>query len=165
METQPKLKAARFAKLEPGDLFIYSLDGASSFGLKVIDPNTDGDTFVLTLGPHYFPGMQPPFLMREPAATMVSFGKDFIFKFSEMPDGWSVHEPDKQFFCAALVEDAVFLRCNGNGHPGRYLDCWVNLSNGVMRWGSPPNGIVAFSVKWAILLSQVNQPPKIILEH
>ena len=138
MEPQPKLKAARFAKLEPGDLFIFSLDGASGFGLKVIDPKADGDTFVLPLGPNFILGVQPPFLMREPAATMVSFGKEFIFQISANPDGWSVHEPEHQFYCAALVEDSVFLRCDGNPYPGRYVKCWVNLDTGVAKWESLP---------------------------
>lgn len=165
MEIRPNLKSARFAKLESGDLFVFYFEGSSSFGLKVIDPSAHGDTFVLPLRPAFVPGLQLPFLLPAPAATMISFGKDFIFQLSSKPDAWSTDEPSHEFYCAALLENIVFLRCNGNAHPGRYLTCWVNLNSGVMHWGSLPAGIASFSVKWEILLPQVNEPPKLILEQ
>jgi hypothetical protein len=163
MEIQPRLKAARFAQLEPGELFIFPFSTRTGFALKVIDPDS-GDLFVLPLGPTYFADDHQPRLLVEPAATTISFGRDFIFRFSEKAEDWTVDEPGHEFYCAALVEDEVYLRANGHPFPGRYVTCWIKLNGGGIRWGVLP-GITAFVVKWDILLPQGNLSPRLIVEQ
>jgi hypothetical protein len=164
MEIQPDLKAARFAQLEPGELFLYPFDTGLSFALKVIDPSARGDSFVLSLGPTFSPDGHQPRLLAESAATTVSFGKNFIFRFSEKSDGWFVAEPGYEFYCAALVENEVYLRANGHPYPGRYVKCWVKLNGGIIRWDGLP-GIAAFAVGWDILLPQGDLSPRSLIEQ
>ena len=79
MEVQPRLKATRFAQLDPGELFLFQIDVGPSFGLKIIDPANDGEIFLLPLGPSFSQELQQPRFYVEPAVTVVSFGKDYIF--------------------------------------------------------------------------------------
>jgi hypothetical protein len=164
MEIQPDLKAARFAQLEPGELFLFPFDSGLSFALKVIDPSAGGNSFILPLGPSFSPEDHQPRLLIDVAATTVSFGKKFIFRFPEKATGWSVDEPGHEFYCAALVENDVYVRANGHPYPHRYVACWIKVNGGIIRW-SPPPGIAAYAVKWAILLPQENLPPRPIIEQ
>jgi hypothetical protein len=164
MEIQPHLKAARFAQLEPGELFLCPFDTGLSFALKVIDPNAGGDSFILPLGPIFPPESHQPRLWSGFHATTVSFGKNFLFRFSEKADGWLVNEPGHEFYCAALVENEAYLRANGHPYPGRYVDCWIKLDGGIMGWGGLP-GIAAYAVKWEILLPDGNLSPRSIVEQ
>lgn len=165
MEVQPKLNAARFAKIEPGEICIFPFAEGPGFALKIVDPANDGDKFVLPLGPIFSQEGYQPRLLSEPAETTISFGKNFIFRFSVESDAWSVRPPDYQFYCAALVEGRAYLRANGHAFPGRYVQCWVGVADGIIRWGTLPPGIAAFSVKWEILLPQENLPPRLLVGH
>lgn len=164
MEMWPKLKAVRFAQLTAGDLFIFPFKEGSGFALKAIDPDAGGDTFILPLGPKFSSDDYQPRLSMETGATTVSFGKEFIFEFSEKADAWSTDEPDNQFYCAAAVESSIYLRVNGHAYPGRYQTCWVKLDDGVMKWGRL-SGIVAYTVRWKILLPQEGAPPRLVVEQ
>jgi len=164
VEIQPKVKAVRFAQLEPGDLFLIKEDSALTFALKVIDAKNSGDKFALPLGPSFSQELHQPRLYLEPAATTISFGKDFIFQFSYKSDAWLVEEPVNQFYCAALLEDHVYLRANGHPYPGRYVECWIKLYSGMLYWGHL-QGITAYSIKWEILLPQGNLPPRLLVEQ
>jgi hypothetical protein len=164
MEIQPNVRAARFARLEPGELFILSYDRVTSFALKGIDPQRDNESFALPLGPDFAPSDFLPRLYSDPAITTISFGRDFVFRFSEGTEGWSSEEPGNQFFCAALIENQVYLRANGHPYAGRYLPCWLDARAGIIHWQRPA-GICAFCTRWQILLPQGNLPPRLLLER
>jgi|SRR5579862_3460416 len=164
MEVEPELIATRVAQLKPGDLFVFPSWLSQSYALKVVDPAEDGDTFIVPLGPKFPSDPHQPRLYAEQAGTTISFGKEFIFKFSVIPEAWSENEGQFDCFCAALVEGEAYLRANCDRYAGGYKRCWIRLSTGIISHHNLP-GIAAYSTRWEIMLPQGQLPPKPLLQH
>jgi hypothetical protein len=162
VRTSPKLRASRFAQIKPGELFILVRRSQRYVGLKAHDctcaAGDEGEHLLLPIGPSLPDGMTFPTLINDPAATVVSFGQDYIVRLPTGPGDWFDDEPPEAVFALALTEDSIFLRCNFSPVPGHFRACYVNLSDGeICGVGSgsnahyiAPPGIKAYATRWEL---------------
>jgi len=172
MQTTPPLRAARFAQLTPGDLFICESRDTRWIAL-VAEDNTQSEPqrLVLPIGPTLPQYMTYPTLMQDFGFTATSYGHDFCLQWPIEPCAWSEEEPPVAVTAMALTENAAFLRCNFSPQPNHFQACFVDLATGKIcsdgkgasgRYIRPP-GTRAFASRWALLT--LEKPPRTILSY
>jgi hypothetical protein len=108
----PKLKATRFAGLQPDELFsIREHNRRLVRRLVVVDDQSgDANMLALPLGPTS-PTLSGPRLFQLMQSTVVSFDTEFVLQLPTTPDGWKYHSPPADFLCLLLViEEKLYFR-------------------------------------------------------
>jgi hypothetical protein len=166
MQITPTVTVRRFAKLDPGDLFIYRHSGGSCIAFVVLDPTDGGDRLILPLGPTLPPGMKWPTLQNPTGLTAISFGKDFILRLSAQPGGWSDTSPPADTHAILIADERTYFRANFSRSSDQFQECFVEIATGVIfvsnsrSYGMPP-GIAAFATEWEITTTEAE--PRVIL--
>jgi hypothetical protein len=164
----PTLKVERVAQLDPGELFLFELDGVKSVGF-VCDYRDPGSTkLVLPLGPKFAPYAGGPRLI-ELRTTAISFGTEFVIRLPADPQDWSASEPADDQQCLLVTGTTVYFRGNGSGEAHRFRTCFVNVATGVVEVqpGSGnyarPTGTGAYATSWEIVTTE--DKPRTILKY
>jgi hypothetical protein len=169
MRIDPKVAVMRFQQLSPGDLFIYPYTEGSCVAMQVVDPTSDGDILMLPLGPIFPPGFSCPSLIHGPAATVISFGKEYVLRLPCRANGWLIGPPSFDKHCIAITQTGAYIRANCRPPESGFHACYVDMATGVVHaTGSgrfqefaPPPGVLAFAVEWEIVTDE--QEPRVIL--
>jgi hypothetical protein len=171
MDITPKLRATRFAQLDPGDLFISYDDTGSYVAIAVTDPTNDGDKLALLLGPTCPQYLQFPALTSlRFNAPAISFGKDYLLRLPSSTTGWLAAEPSADRHCLVLTDDdELYIRSSYTTYDRRMLTCYIGLHNGLILTASSafqsqysrPRGICAYAVEW--IFSTNEKEPRTIL--
>jgi hypothetical protein len=151
MEVTPKMRAARFEKLEPGDLFIYLTDRRSCFALKTEKTNDGDPSDILVLGPDFPYDAKESMLLRWQPTTVVSFGKDYKIVLPTKPSEWFLDGNVRTAVCLAVCDEDVYVCTNGGPSPNRFFQCFVEVKTGKIIENRLP-GIVAYTNRWDIAL-------------
>jgi hypothetical protein len=160
MKIEPNVKMSRFAKLQPGDLFICFDYDAACLAMKGVDPKMDGDAIILLLGPQLPTEMgEGPRVIGERRSSIVALGNDFVLRLPCGPEGWTNQPPPSDATCVLLLDDKVHIRANFGSRPGEVRMCWVEASTGVLRYDLP-RGDAAYAVDWEIVIES-----PLMLEH
>jgi len=150
MHLAPKLSVVRFAKLQPGDLFIYARRPTNCLAFRGVFKQDGGDDIVVLLGP----GLPPDDRLRVMTPryeTVIAIGKEFTIRLPVLPDAWSVDMPPPEVPCLAVVENRAFFRGNIERSLKDFRPCWIDASSGILQY-QPPAGITAYALKWEIVL-------------
>jgi hypothetical protein len=171
MDIIPKLNIDRFAQLSAGDLFIFAHDAGACVAIKVMDPNSDGDTLVLPLGPAFPPNIICPTLMAPQGLTAISFEKDYTLRLPSLPRGWLAHEPAPDKHCLVVTQKGVFIRANWSAPNDQFRPCYVDIDSGAVvassggyRQYPKPAGIAAYAIEWTLLTNEKDHP-RVILAY
>ena len=151
MEVTPKMKVARFEKLEPGDLFIYLTDKGSCFALKTQNTKDGDPSDILVLGPNYPYEAKESMLLRWQPTTVVSFDKDYKIILPTKPSAWFLNGNIRSAVCLAVCDEDVFVCTNGGTSPSHFFQCFVELKTGKIIENHLP-GITAYTNHWEIAL-------------
>ena len=171
MQIDPRIKVARFAQLEPGDLFIYPHADGSCISMHVVDPTRDGDVVMLVLGPDFPRGMEGPGLLQAPTATVISFGKDYVLRLPSSAQVWKTALPASDIHCIAVTPEKVYIRANYDGGQQPFQPCYIDMEAGRVHateagpFGrpSPPPGAPAFALEWELVT--IGSKPRAILSY
>jgi hypothetical protein len=171
MRMDPKVGVMRFEQLSPGDLFIYPYDEGSCVAMKVVDPTSDGDILMLPLGPMYPAGVTCPSLMHSPAATVISFGKEYTLRLPCRASGWLASPPPFDKHGIAVTEKGAYVRANRLPAENEFHACYVDMATGAVHVSgggrfqqfAPPPRISAFAIEWEIVT--VEKEPRVILAY
>jgi len=160
----PQLAVTRFAQLRPGDLFIYPYGEDAFVALKVMAP--DGDMLFMPMGPGFPDGLTYPRLLHEPAATVISFGKDYILRLPTRPKSWRSEPPPAETHCIVMAEDGAYVRASFVPEKMGYRACYVALGSGTIATDgsstySAPRGHMSFALEWE-MLTQEAKPRQIL---
>lgn len=164
MAITPQLKIERFEQLSPGDLFIWPYHGQAYFGLKVIDPERNGERLILPLGPSFPPEIGGPRLIGWQGVTTASFAKDYTLRLPTAPEGWTELPPGNEVFCLGVTTDGAYFRANFSPHPGVFRECWVRVADGVVHYGRV-KGITLYATQWEILVEDKIFPALNLLKY
>jgi hypothetical protein len=124
----PKLTVTRFAQLQPGDLFIHPYEDGGFVAIKVKAP--DGDMLFVPIGPRFPHGLAYPSLLPEPAATVISFGKEYVVR---LPESWRSELPPPEKHCIVLAEGGAYVRANFIPRDEGYKPCYIALLHRTSR--------------------------------
>jgi hypothetical protein len=168
LKIEPKLQLCKFEELSPGDLFIYFHDNGSCVALKAEDPTQNGEKLVIPFGPAFPRSVNGPCLLEGPQTNVISFGKDFILRFSSYAEGWSASEPTENTVCILKTRDRFFLRANFSPRIAEFLPCYIDMSTGLINADTEglqdrftrPRGIWAVAVEWELLT--IEPEPRLI---
>lgn len=173
MEITPHFKLARFAQLEPGDLFICPNDDGAFVGIMAKDPTEEGEKLMLTLGPTFPPGVSGPSVVRCAGMTVISLGKEYVLRLPCQPGGWLGNEPAPDNSCILVGERGAYWRANFNStRTGGFKACYVDIATGVVhtvgrtpfqQQFAMPSGPTAFAVAWEIVTTE--KEPRVILAY
>jgi hypothetical protein len=153
MRVEPQLKINRFEQLEVGDLFVADFEGGCCFALKVIDPERDGDTLILPLGPSFPRELSPGQFVVSPERTCISFGKDYSVRLPADVNGWSIEdEPDFAQLALVVTQGNIYIRANSNPRKGIFHRCFVGLHDGRVLYGGVSQ-IRAYATRWEIVVA------------
>jgi hypothetical protein len=163
MMIAPKLVVTRYAQLEAGDLCIFPDGDASFVALKVQKP--DGDILVVPIGPRFPGGFEDPSLIDAPAATVLSFGKEYTLQLPTRPESWSFETPGPQTHCIVLTAEGAFLRVNFGLQGQGFRPCYIAMATGTivqhrMEYIAPP-GLKGFVLEWELLTNEA-EPRRIL---
>jgi hypothetical protein len=171
MEILPKLKIARFEKLEPGDLFVYPHSNGPCLALKAEDRMRNGEKLILPLGPTFPHSAGGPRLLPWQAATTVSFGKDYIIRVPTAPEGWTDREPGPDVLCLVVTTDQIYFRANLSLQPGEFQSCLVRATDGIVIYHrdranqEPVPQIFAYAVQWDIVVNDAAFPARTLIQY
>lgn len=163
MKRTPKVTIDRFAKLNPGDIFVYLHSGGSCLALKVVAEDDSNAQLVLPLGPIYPPNILGPRLFRPAEFTAISYGKDYTLRLPGPTSAWRQDVPTEEVFCLAVDSDETYFRASF-GPPGDFRPCFVRASDGCLIYTSLPN-IRAYVVEWKITVGEGEQYEQILVKH
>jgi len=171
MQIDPAMKIARFAQLEPGDLFIYPYGEGSCVGMKIVDPTRDGDVVLFLLGPEFPRGMAAPGLLPPPTATVISFGKEYVLRLPCHARAWSAVAPAFDIHCVGMTDQKAFIRANYDAGQQAFQPCYIDLEagrvhatmSGAFGRPSPLQGSPAFALEWE--LATTLPKPRAILTY
>ena len=169
MNVAPRLTVTRIAQLQPGDLFVLPYGDAGCIAMKVRDP--DGDELIVPLGPVLPDGLPHPSLITAPAATVISFGKDFTLRLPSRPGAWRLAEPTPDIHCLVVTEQGVYVRANFVPGQGKYQPCYIDMAAGAVVTDGrgafqsyvPPPGHKGFAIEWEILTAEAE--PRLIFTY
>jgi hypothetical protein len=169
MQIEPGVTVARFEQLSPGDLFIYPQGEGSFVAMKVEDPTRDGDQLMLVMGPVFPAGLTWPSLVGAPAATVISFGKEYVLRLPSDASGWAAGSPSADTHCIGVTDKGAYVRANflpaGNGFQACYADMATGRiearGSGRSQSFAPPPGHVAFAIAWQLVT--IEKEPRVIL--
>lgn len=162
MEINPPARVTRFAKLEPGDLFIILDYSATYYAIKT--QPVDGDDFFVSLGPTFGESVEEPFLLAGRSATVVSFGKNYSVLLPLEASAWTEKVPERRSVCLALSSDGTYIRANRGPSPLQANMCYLDVKSGKLTQGLGSGG-VAYTTTWEIAALGANHPPRSILKY
>jgi hypothetical protein len=122
------------------------------------------------VGPVFPDGLTYPTLLAEPAATVISFGKDYILRLPTQPKSWCSDPPPPEKHCIVMAEDTAYVRANFLATGMGYKPCYVELGSGTIATGgssgrmqpyAPPHGHMSFALEWEIV-TQEPEPRQIL---
>jgi hypothetical protein len=93
MQIEPGVTVARFEQLSPGRSLHLSPGRGIVCRHEVEDPTRDGDQLMLVMGPAFPAGLTWPSLVGAPAATVISFGKEYVLRLPSDVNGWAAGSP------------------------------------------------------------------------
>jgi hypothetical protein len=170
MLSTPKIRVERFAKLQPGELIRFEINGISSIGLVCNYQDDEPEKLLLLLGPKFPTPVSHPTLVKL-NITAVSFGKDFLLRLPVDPSSWSEAEPNFDCNCLMVISDEIYFRAYGSSDPRGFVPCFINAKTGVVQVASglPPGryerpvGTAAYALSWEILTAELE--PRLILKY
>ena len=164
MEIVPPVTVARFEKLEPGDLFLYTHDSGSSVALKT-GPLLEGDpSGLVLLGPTFPHEMKESFILPWQQTTVVSFGKSYSLILPTDPTSWFLSGDKRKPVCLAVSGSEVYVCTNGGISPVHFLQCFVELRTGKFIANCLP-GIVAYTNHWKIVIPHTDASAHAIIKY
>jgi hypothetical protein len=164
----PVLTATRFSQLKPGELFIFASETASAVALTVADPTSDGDVFMVPLGPAA-PREMVARIVAPRQMDVLSFGTDYEVRLPADPAGWSVDVPPAEKLCFVLCAQGLYLRANFDPNPAGFKACYVDMKDGRILASADridsafliPRGISGYAIEWTLLTKE--SEPRAIL--
>lgn len=150
MQLAPKLSVVRFAKIQPGDLFIYAGRQLKCLAFRGVFKEHGGDEIVVLLGPGLPPEDRLRVITPRPE-TVIAIGKEFTIRLPILPADWSVDAPAPETPCLTVADDRVFFRGNFEDVGLGFKPCWIDASTGVLQY-QPLAGITAYALRWEIVL-------------
>jgi hypothetical protein len=171
MPSTPKIRVERFAKLQPGELIRFEVQGVSSIGLVCDYQDHEPEKLLLLLGPNFPNPYNYPTLVKL-NLTAVSFGTNFLLRLPVDLTSWSEAEPNFDCNCLMVIGDEIYFRANGSpDHTRGFVSCFINARTGVVQVtsGLPPGryarpiGTAAYALSWEILADELE--PRLILKY
>lgn len=164
MEVLPKVRAARFEQLEPGDLFIYFDKREAFYALKTQELPNEGRSGMVLLGPKFIEGVRESLLLSWQPATVLSLGKNFSILPSLDPAAWTNSEQGRVPVWLAVADENIYICANGSPSPSRFYPCFVEVNTGAVIERQLP-GIATFTNAWEIVVAATNFPPRSVLKY
>ncbi len=120
---------------------------------------------VVPLGPFFPDGLNCPSLIGEPAATVLSYGKEYTLQLPTRPEGWSITAPAPETHCMVLTEEGAFVRANFGPQGQGYRPCYIAMATGtIVQHGMAyvePRGHKAYALEWELLTREA-EPRRIL---
>jgi hypothetical protein len=111
-------------------------------------------------------------IVREPQATVISFGNDFQLRLPVQVDAWATEPPAIECPCVVIADGITYFRANFAPALMRPQACYVDLATGVILTRGPersqvyvsvPSSVAAFAVRWELLTAEPE--PRGILKY